>query len=119
MAKLLKVLTQIISISCLEDIHVFGLVNLLKIPIIVLEDKLVYGSLQKRSNKFDEPIQQNEISGIYVPFLMDDPHKPEHIQPLFIAYQTNHFAALIAEEHSQIYRVPIVDSSAKLLIYEL
>lgn len=99
----------------LESIHIFGLANLLKTPIIILGDKLVYGSLQEQSENFVKSVQENDIIGIYLPFLFGDSYTPKHVRPLFIAIQTNHYAALIPEVQTQIYRVPIVDSSTKLL----
>lgn len=93
----------------LEGIHIFALANLLKSPIIVLGNAFIRGDSTVNA------IQSNTMIGIYLPFMFEP---WEHIslqQPLFIAYDSSHFCALIPEIQSSNYKVPIVDSSGQLL----
>lgn len=89
----------------LEKIHIFALANLLKSTIIVLATKYVHSAYQ--------PIQINDIAGIYLPFL-DKPFSPEIIQPIFIAFHNSHYSSLIAESPSTNYRIPLNDSNGNI-----
>lgn len=90
----------------LEKIHIFSLANLLRTTIIVLTEKYVHG--------LSQPLQLNDIGGIYLPFLYE-PFAPETVRPLFITYSNRHFSALIAEAPSTNYRIPIIDSAGNIL----
>lgn len=57
----------------------------------------------------------NNISGIYLPFIIDNVFQPERLQPLFIVNHNNHYSELVPEHQSANYRIPIVDSFGKLL----
>lgn len=69
------------SLVFLEDIHIFGLANLLKRPIIIISQKTV------------SDIQQCDLRGIYLPLLrkVDECVK----DPIIIAYHNYHFMPLL------------------------
>lgn len=69
------------SLVFLEDIHIFGLANLIKRPIIIISQKTV------------SDIQQCDLRGIYLPLL----RKAEECikDPIIVAYHNYHFMPLL------------------------
>ena len=73
----------------LEDIHIFTLSNILARPIIVLSERVHHGVN-------GGSLQQNHISGIYLP-LLRDPYECEK-SPVVIGYLQGHFMPLLSGE---------------------
>jgi hypothetical protein len=70
-----------LSLIFLEDIHIFGLANLLLRPIIVISQKTV------------SDIQQCDLRGIYLPLLRKTDACIK--DPIIIAYHSYHFMPLV------------------------
>lgn len=83
-----KTTSSTTSLLYLEDIHIFGLANMLQRPIIVI-------SLEKIRN-----IQSIDLRGIYLPLLAEDPAACVR-DPIVIAFHRYHFVPLVfAMDHS-------------------
>eukprot|EP00898_Chlorokybus_atmophyticus_P001921 jgi/Chlat1/272/Chrsp1S03053 len=74
----------------LEPIHIFVLAHVLRRPILVYADRMVYGS-------DGEALSPCRIGGIYLPILWGDPNKTFRA-PLALSYGNGHFCALVTVE---------------------
>jgi hypothetical protein len=75
------------ALECLEGIHIFVLVNILRRPIIVLSETVL--------NDFQgQAIGYNHLGGVYLPLLW----KPADCvrTPIVLAYHCNHFVPMLS-----------------------
>ncbi|XP_068087762.1 tumor necrosis factor alpha-induced protein 3-like isoform X2 [Hyperolius riggenbachi] len=78
--------------NCLEEIHIFVLVNILRRPIVVLSDN-VFRSLE--SGTSFSPLN---VSGIYLP--LHWPAQECYKFPIVLGYDSQHFAPLVTIKDS-------------------
>lgn len=94
------------QMKSLEDIHVFGLCNMLKRPIIILAGKFIY-------NADGEELSPNEMRDIFLPLIYES---DECIQnPLVITYGSSHFQPLSTTAGNEAFMLPLVDFDESIL----
>ncbi|XP_053316795.1 tumor necrosis factor alpha-induced protein 3 [Spea bombifrons] len=88
--------------NCLEEIHIFVLVNILRRPIVVLADTVV------RSLESGSSFSPLSVSGIYLP--LHWPAQECYKYPIVLGYDCQHFAPLVTMKDSgpEIRAVPLV-----------
>ncbi|KAM5164548.1 tumor necrosis factor alpha-induced protein 3 isoform 1-T1 [Mantella aurantiaca] len=88
--------------NCLEEIHIFVLVNILRRPIIVLSDYVV------RSLESGSSFSPLNVSGIYLP--LHWPAQECYKYPIILGYENQHFAPLVTmmDTGPEIRAVPLV-----------
>ncbi|XP_075059241.1 tumor necrosis factor alpha-induced protein 3 [Mixophyes fleayi] len=88
--------------QCLEEIHIFVLVNILRRPIIVLADNMLR-SLESGSN-----FSPLNVGGIYLP--LHWPAQECHKFPIVLGYDSQHFEPLVTMKDTgpEIRAVPLV-----------
>ncbi|KAM8945549.1 tumor necrosis factor alpha-induced protein 3 [Pelodytes ibericus] len=90
--------------NCLEEIHIFVLVNILRRPIIVLADKVM------RSLESGSSFSPLSVGGIYLP--LHWPAQECYKYPIVLGYDCQHFAPLVTMKDSgpEIRAVPLVSN---------
>ncbi|KAM4771518.1 tumor necrosis factor alpha-induced protein 3 [Rhinophrynus dorsalis] len=90
--------------NCLEEIHIFVLVNILRRPVIILADKVM------RSLESGSSFSPLSVAGVYLP--LHWPAQECYKYPIVIGYDSQHFAPLITMKDSgpEIRAVPLVFS---------
>lgn len=93
------------QLQSLETIHVFGLANMYKRPIIVVADQW---------NHIGNVVSRDRFGGIYLPIL----HKPEQCSknPIIIAYRASHFNAMTTSLDEGALLFPLTNHNAELLV---
>lgn len=88
--------------NCLEEIHIFVLVNILRRPIIVLSDNVI------RSLESGSSFSPLNVSGIYLP--LHWPAQECYKYPIVLGYESQHFAPLVTmmDTGPEIRAVPLV-----------
>ncbi|CAH2250511.1 tumor necrosis factor alpha-induced 3 [Pelobates cultripes] len=88
--------------NCLEEIHIFVLVNILRRPIIVLSDKVM------RTLDSGSSFSPLSVGGIYLP--LHWPAQECYKHPIILGYDCQHFAPLVTMKDSgpEIRAVPLV-----------
>ncbi|XP_063773485.1 tumor necrosis factor alpha-induced protein 3 isoform X2 [Pseudophryne corroboree] len=90
--------------QCLEEIHIFVLVNILRRPIIVLADNML------RSLESGSSFSPLNVGGIYLP--LHWPTQECHKYPIVLGYDSQHFAPLVTMKDTgpEIRAVPLVST---------
>ncbi|XP_072265054.1 tumor necrosis factor alpha-induced protein 3 [Pyxicephalus adspersus] len=88
--------------NCLEEIHIFVLVNILRRPIIVISDNVV------RSLESGSSFSPLNVSGTYLP--LHWPAQECYKYPIVLGYESQHFAPLVTmmDTGPEIRAVPLV-----------
>lgn len=92
------------QLSSLETVHVFGLANMYKRPIIIVAGQW---------NQIGNVVSRERFGGIYLPIL----HKPEQCgkNPIIIAYRASHFNAMTTSLDEGAMLFPLTNHEAELL----
>lgn len=96
------------SMKYLEQFHVFALAQLIKRPIIVYANKMIY-------DVNGIPIDAIPFGGIYLPIFATEDGLKFDKTPVLLAYNNYHFSALVANTNCMSIRIPLVDNRCEPL----